>query len=506
MIRENWRIISLVILITLSALLIFVPGLGLGGETEGPTNLQYGLDLSGGARIQAPLVGQTAEGADLTGREPNTVADEIASNIPGATRSDVRVNAGDGTVEVFVDVDRGTVEDALAEADIPYDRIRQGVSERTRESTVATLERKIDASGLAGGIVYQSNTPTGEHFIVIEVPNTNPREVRELIAQRGVIEIVARFPGEENGSTVVRNETVLTQDNIATVGTVEDPNTQIPTPYVPVTLTDEGAVKFASAMEDYGFTRGGTDACREEIPAEDRYCIDTVLDGQVVYSASLSSGLAANIERGDFVESQNFVITAGNRSQARSLQINLRAGALPAELDLNAGTTSFISPALAENFKLYSLITGIIAVFAVAGMVFIRYGRPTVAAPMIVTALSEVVILLGFAAGVGLALDLSHIAGFIAVIGTGVDDLIIIADEVMAEGSVSSDRVFRSRFRKAFWIIGAAGITTVIAMGPLAYLQLGDLRGFAIVTIIGVFIGVLITRPAYGDILRNLYT
>jgi preprotein translocase subunit SecD len=41
-------------------------------------------------------------------------------------------------------------------------------------------------------------------------------------------------------------------------------------------------------------------------------------------------------------------------------------------------------------------------------------------------------------------------------------------------------------------------------MTPLAFLQLGDLRGFAIVTIVGVFIGVLVTRPAYGDILRSL--
>jgi hypothetical protein len=41
-------------------------------------------------------------------------------------------------------------------------------------------------------------------------------------------------------------------------------------------------------------------------------------------------------------------------------------------------------------------------------------------------------------------------------------------------------------------------------MSPLAVLSLGDLRGFALITIVGVLIGVLITRPAYGDILRNL--
>jgi preprotein translocase subunit SecD len=140
-----------------------------------------------------------------------------------------------------------------------------------------------------------------------------------------------------------------------------------------------------------------------------------------------------------------------------------------------------------------------------AGVVFLRYGKPEVAIPMVFTALSEVAILLGFASATGLALDLSHIAGFIAVIGTGVDDLVIIADEVMTE-QVSSSRVFQSRFRKALWVIGAAAVTTIIAMSPLAVLSLGDLRGFALITILGVLIGVLITRPAYGDILRRLLT
>ncbi|MFP4530881.1 MAG: preprotein translocase subunit SecD, partial [Halodesulfurarchaeum sp.] len=55
-----------------------------------------------------------------------------------------------------------------------------------------------------------------------------------------------------------------------------------------------------------------------------------------------------------------------------------------------------------------------------------------------------------------------------------------------------------------FWVIGAAAATTIVAMSPLTVLSLGDLSGFAIITIVGVLIGVFITRPAYGDILRNL--
>jgi len=85
-----------------------------------------------------------------------------------------------------------------------------------------------------------------------------------------------------------------------------------------------------------------------------------------------------------------------------------------------------------------------------------------------------------------------------------VDDLVIMADEILQEGDVATGRVFQSRFRKAFWVIGAAAATTIIAMSPLTILSVGDLFGFAVITIVGVLVGVLITRPAYGDILRNL--
>jgi preprotein translocase subunit SecD len=228
-----------------------------------------------------------------------------------------------------------------------------------------------------------------------------------------------------------------------------------------------------------------------------------MLDGEEVYNASVRSDLANDFETGAFVNDPTFVITANSMEEAHTLQVNLQAGALPAELVFQ--DSYYVSPSFADRYKPLSLVTGIAAAIAVAVMVFLRYGEAKVAVPMVLTALSEVVILLGFAAVSGLALDLSHLAGFIAVIGTGVDDLVIIADEVMTE-EVSSSRVFQSRFRKALWVIGAAAATTIIAMSPLAVLSLGDLRGFALVTILGVLVGVIVTRPAYGDVLRRLLT
>nr|WP_324603093.1 preprotein translocase subunit SecD [Halarchaeum acidiphilum] len=278
-------------------------------------------------------------------------------------------------------------------------------------------------------------------------------------------------------------------------------------PVVPITLTASGGQTFSNAMQQYGYTSSaGVSNCQypNGTPG-DEYCLITTRDNEVVGSYGMGQSLADTMNRGDFQKTNSFVLQTNSMSQARQIAVDLRAGALPASLNLQQGDVYHIDASLAQRFKPLSFLTGLIAAIAVSLVVYARYGRVKIAAPMLVTALSEVVILLGFSAVSGLSLNLSHIAGFIAVIGTGVDDLVIIADEVTTE-AVSSDRVFQSRFRKAFWIIGGAAATTIVAMSPLAVLSLGDLRGFAIVTILGVLVGVLLTRPAYGDILRYLLT
>ncbi|MFW6153487.1 MAG: hypothetical protein ACOC42_03920, partial [Halobacteriota archaeon] len=70
-IRANWRVSLLVVLVLVATYFLFVPGAtigdeGLAGEDEsGVTNLQFGIELAGGARISAPVNGLTAEDVQL---------------------------------------------------------------------------------------------------------------------------------------------------------------------------------------------------------------------------------------------------------------------------------------------------------------------------------------------------------------------------------------------------------------------------------------------------------
>ena len=501
--RENWRVALLVALLLGSTVALFAPGVGGSSSPDAesadrPTNLNYGLELSGGVRLRATATGVTAEDVDVTQDNEQAIERNLTSALNLEERS-VQARAQQNTVEVYANNSTAAVEQALVDLDYQPTTVRKGVTQATRDTIVETIKSKVDATGFSGASVYDVETDIGErdHYIVVEVPGQNASQVKSLITGRGEVELWAHFP--RNGEQV--NETVLQREDLAEVS---PPRIVDGRPSVPIVLTDEAATEFANDMRQYGFTSSeGIRNCNYPDTNTTSYCLLSVLDGEVVYDANMGPRLANSIQSGEFERAPSFVITANSMSEARELQVNLRAGSLPTDLAFQ--NSYYVSPSFADRNKPLLLVTGLAAAVAMAGVVFLRYGKPEVAIPMVFTALSEVVILLGFASATGLALDLSHIAGFIAVIGTGVDDLVIIADEVMTE-QVNSARVFQSRFRKALWVIGAAAVTTIIAMSPLAVLSLGDLRGFAIITILGVLIGVLITRPAYGDILRRLLT
>jgi len=508
-IRENWRIGLLIVFVVLASIALFVPrGGGADAGARGdPTNLQYGLDLSGGIQVQATLVGQTAEDVAIDQNRTTELTRDLASALelqPVDVQVTPSVGTQSGSVEVFANVSTAAFADALESVglDVSPDQIRDGVTADTRERAVSVIDNKIQQGGLAGGSATLINTPTGASYISVETPSLDLEQLMEIITTRGRVQVVATYPVDTGNGTEQRQSPLLTQEDFVRIGQAHQGG-EGQQPFVDVTLTQDAAGNFSEAMQQWGFTGEGMGRCTYRVDPEDPgWCLLTVVDGNVTYSASMGDDLATTINQGNFVDDPSFILQTSNYSEARSVLFDLETGALPTRLTVES--QSLIQPSLAQEFKLFALLTGLVAWLAVSGAVFFRYRQVRVAVPMLLTAAAEVFILLGFAATVGLALDLSHIAGFIAVIGTGVDDLVIIADEILQEGKVATGRVFQNRFRKAFWVIGAAAATTIMAMSPLMVLSLGTLSGFAIVTIVGVLIGVLVTRPAYGDVLRNL--
>ncbi|HDI02877.1 MAG TPA: hypothetical protein ENF95_01955 [Candidatus Aenigmarchaeota archaeon] len=200
------------------------------------------------------------------------------------------------------------------------------------------------------------------------------------------------------------------------------------------------------------------------------------------------------------------VITGGGSTREdalrnmRRLQSILSSGALPVKL--NAVRIDTISPSLGSQFVRSVMIAALAALIAVSMVVFIRYRNWKIVGPIILTSVSEIIIILGVASLIKWTIDLASIAGIIASVGTGVDHQIIITDEI----ALGRERVFsiKEKIKRAFFIIFGTASTTIAAMVPLGVIGIGIMRGFAVTTVIGVLVGIFITRPTYGKIIEKL--
>ena len=382
------------------------------------------------------------------------------------------------TFEVRKTVTQDELNALLQPVDGKVNSFKVGVSANTRDETKNILETKLNSLGLKEIPVRT----VGDNYILIDLAGVDITTAKDIAAKPGKFEI--RIQVKDNETEHVLYGTDITPGLPAKEkGDVWG---------VSFTLNDAGAAALRDAAIKYGAV---TDPSAHNLIMS--------LDENVVFDAPLSPDLARNIQS---VPVKNMVATTGTgdegQKKATELQIHLKAGALPVKVDVvGAGQ---VSAELGSKFKLQILIAGIIALILVAIVVSVRYKQPNIVIPMLSTSFSEVIIILGFTVLVGFQLDLPTIAGIIAVIGTGIDHLIIITDEVLAGGAMPPDKVYRSRLTKAFAIIFSAAATVLVAMSPLLIMGFGALRGFAVITIVGVLIGVFIARPAYAEVIQGM--
>ncbi len=382
------------------------------------------------------------------------------------------------TFEIREKLTQDELSSVLLQVDGKVISFKAGVSADTREETKKILETKLNSLGMKEIPIRT----VGDNYLLIDLAGVDINTAREIAAKPGKFEIRIQVKGNETEHVLYGTE--------ITPGLPEKEKGE--SWGVSFTLSDAGAAAVRDAAIQYGAV---TNPSAHELIM--------LLDEKEIYSAPLSPELARNIQSVP-VKSLSAGTGTGDEGQRRAneLQIHLRAGALPVKVDvIGAGQ---VSAELGSKFKSQILIAGIIALILVAIVVSLRYKQPNIVIPMLSTSFSEVIIILGFTVLVGFQLDLPTIAGIIAVIGTGIDHLIIITDEVLAGGAMPPDKVYRSRLTKAFAIIFSAAATVLVAMSPLLIMGFGALRGFAVITIVGVLIGVFIARPAYAEVIQGM--
>ena len=286
-------------------------------------------------------------------------------------------------------------------------------------------------------------------------------EVQKVIPNNVEFVFSAKAIGQQEGQDIyimylVNNEPELTGGVITDAQANIDPNSS--SPIVSMTMNSEGAT-------DWARITGAN--------IEKRIAI--MLDG-VVFSAP--------VVRNKITGGRSQIEGMANMEEAKLLEIVLKAGALPAPVEILEERT--VGPSLGEDSIIKgfrSVVLGYILV--VLFMIFYYQKSGTVAAAALVF---SVLFILGVLAGFKATLTLPGIAGIILTIGMAVDANVLIFERIreeMATGKTIKASI-DSGFARANSAIIDSNITTFFTGIILYQFGTGPIQGFALTLMIGI--------------------
>lgn len=353
-------------------------------------------------------------------------------------------------------------------------QLDQPVDTATMNTVTSVLDKRLNIFGVKDVKVY----PSGNQNVIVEIAGVQPEDVAKIVGSNGKFE------------AKINNQTALVGTDITQVKTYQVTGTEW---QVPFTVSLEGANRFAQVAKG-----------QAGVP------VDMYLDDELITSPEVGAELANGQASTDVQISGTEATKEEAQTQAKSIHTLLQSGALPVKVKI-VGVSS-VSAELGGQFVNGALVAGLLALLVISAIIIIRYRNPILVIPIMLTSVAELILILGTAAVVHWNIDLAAIAGILAAIGTGVDDQIIITDEVL-KGFREKKKIagVRKQIKSAFFIIFAAAGTLIAAMLPLFYIGfsrgasgIGVLSGFAFTTVLGVLIGIFITRPVYAKFIEMM--
>ena len=489
------------------------------------TNLEFGLDLRGGTRIILKPSSSNVTKEDIT----QTIATlQTRANLYGLKEMRFFATTGvDGSNYIQIEaagVSRDIVENLLS---------KQGSFE-------AKVLKPVDLAN------EKWSMQIGDRFYPVSVVGNSSIEIaNQTVAENGTFSLEGiefQYMNQTNNRLAFLAK-VYTGSDIELV--YSDPQHSGVRPsgngysfYFAVLVSEKGAQKFADVTTGI--------PSKVDLQTGERYLDSKIylyLDGKLVSDLNIGSELGGKIYQTPQIQGFRADLQGATEEKLR-LQTILRSGAIPTSLKI--ASVDIISPTLGSDFFISVLYAGMLAGLTVFAIVFVRYRRLRTALPMAGISFSEVVIILGIASTndaiiwasvmvIGFVLiaaswwkkheidifawvavvlvpllglmswtiDLAAIGGIIAAIGTSVDHQVIIADEALMKTDERRVYTVKDKIKRAFFIIFSSASTVIAAMFPLMLVGVGLIRGFAITTIIGVLVGILVTRPAYARIIES---
>ena len=339
---------------------------------------------------------------------------------------------------------------------ITYQAKGETPSAEEMNDTIYKLQKRVEGYSTEAQVY-----PQGDNRINIEIPGvTDANAILEELGKPGSLSF-QDMSGNEllSGTDIKTAEAKAYKDNLN--------NTDYE---VALTLTDEGAEKFAEATAANIGSR-----------------IAIVYDGETISAPTVQTAITNG----------NAAITnMESYEAAEQLASTIRIGSLKVELE--EIQSKVVGAQLGTDAIRTSLLAGIIGFALVVIFMIVMYRLPGVAAGIALT--SYVGLTLGLLNAFEITLTLPGIAGIILGIGMAVDANVIIfariREEIGAGKSVKGS--IKTGFQKALSAILDGNITTLIAAIILSLKGSGSVKGFAhtlaLSIVVSMFTALVITR------------
>lgn len=344
---------------------------------------------------------------------------------------------------------------------ITYQTVDKNPSQDDMDDTVYKLQKRVEEYSTEAQ-AYQE----GDNRINVEIPGvTDANAILEDLGKPGSLVFK-----DEDGNVVLEGSDIASAEGV--VG--QDETTKSNEYIVTLSMTDEGAQKFAEATAN-----------------NVGKIISIVYDGEEISTPQVRQAITGGQAQIDGMESieeakelASFIRIGGLKLELQELRSNVVA----AQLGQEAISTSLIAAAIG----LVLVILFMIAVYRVPGVV--------AGLALVIYTCLTLITLNAF----DITLTLPGVAGIILGIGMAVDANVIIyariREEIAAGISVRSS--IRSGFQKAFSAIFDGNITTLIASFVLMWLGSGTVKGFAYTLAIGIIFS-MFTALAVSRLLMN---
>ena len=353
------------------------------------------------------------------------------------------------------------------------DIYKKTIQDSAIKQSLEIVRKRIDESGTKEPLIQRS----GKKRILLQLPGVkNPERIKELLGKTA--KLTFHLVDDENTAALKAN---IEPFGKMIVSDIYDENIK----YLLDKRALVGGENLVDAKGSFDQTEGHAVSFRFDTEGAQKFGkittnnigsrLAVVLDGVVITAPRINSAITG----GSGIITGNF-----NAQDAADLAVLLRAGALPAPLEIVEERS--VGAGLGADSIAAGKIASIIGMVLVCLFMILIYG--VFGAIANISLIANIFIIISLLGTIGATLTLPGIAGIVLTIGMAVDANVLIFERIKEESQKNTKvyQIVKNGFDRAMSTILDANITTLIAAVLLFAFGSGPIRGFSITLSLGV--------------------